>query len=105
MKSLVKRKAWGGFWGCLYREVTISTRNANFDAIQRFPHIFMKMFGNREIPHILALWGGRGTQKQPQNLTFNKGIHPGGAKGQPVHQKSGHFSEIYLNIAKFSTFW
>ena len=47
----------------------------------------MKMVGNRGIPHILALWGGRGTQKHPQNLTFNKGIHPGGAKGQPVHQK------------------
>ena len=48
---------------------------------------FLKLVDSREIPHILALWGGRGTQKHPQNLTFNKGIHPGGAKGQPLHQK------------------
>ena len=36
-KSLVKGKAWGGFWGPLYRKVTIFIENACFDEIHRFP--------------------------------------------------------------------
>ena len=52
-----------------------------------FPTSSCKWLKIAQLPHILALWGGRGTQKHLQNLTFNKGIHPGGAKGQPLHQK------------------
>ena len=35
-KSLVKRKAWGGFWGPLYRKVTIFIETAYFDEIHGF---------------------------------------------------------------------
>ena len=35
-KHLVKRKAWGGFWGSLYRKVAICTKNAYFCEIYRF---------------------------------------------------------------------
>ena len=87
METLVNRKAWGGFWTCLYRKVIISTRTAILDAIHIFPYISTKMVGNRGIPHISVLWGGRDTLKHVQNLTFNQGIHPGGEKGQPFHQK------------------
>ena len=35
-KTLVKRKAGGGFWRSLSRKVTIFTENAHFNEIHRF---------------------------------------------------------------------
>jgi len=35
-KTLVKRKAGGGFWGPLSRKVTIFTKNMHFGEIHRF---------------------------------------------------------------------
>ena len=42
-KTLAKRKAWGGFWRSLYREV------AHFDEISGFSLHFMKYVKNRDI--------------------------------------------------------
>ena len=35
-RTLVKRKAWGGFWRSLYREVAIFAKNACFREIHEF---------------------------------------------------------------------
>ncbi len=100
-KTLVKRKAWGGFWRSLYRKVTIFIQNAIFDEIHIFPHISMKMVENRGVPHILALWAPR---NMPRTLRLTRDFTPGG-EGPALSPKSGHFSGIYLNMAKFTPFW
>ena len=100
-KTLVKRKAWGGFWRSLYRKVTIFTQNTNFDEIHIFPHICTKMVENRGIPHILALWAPR---NMPRTLRLTRYFTPGG-KGPALSPKSSYFSGIYLNMAKFTLLW
>ena len=100
-KTLDKRNAWGGFWRSLYRKVTIFIQNAIFDEIHIFPHISMKMVENRGIPHILALWVPR---NMPRTLRLTRDFTPGG-EGPALSPKSGHFSGIYLNMAKFTPFW
>ena len=101
MKTLVKRKARGGFWGCLYRKVTILTQNANLDEIHRLPHISTKLVEIAEFPHILALWAPR---NMPRTLRLTRDFTPGG-EGPALSPKSGHFNGIYLNLAKFGPFW
>ena len=49
-KTLVKRKAWGGFWRSLYRKVAIFTKNAHFGEI----HIFTEISAFHQNPAFLV---------------------------------------------------
>ena len=93
-KSLVKRKAWGGFWGCLYRKVTISTQNANLDEIHRLPHISTKMVGNRGISTHFSTLGWKGHPETSPEPYISLGNSPRGGEGPALSPKGGHFSGI-----------
>ena len=104
VKPLVKRKAWGGFWRSLYREVTVFTENTHFYEIHRFPHISVEMVGNRELPPISALSGWKGhPETSPKPYIYQANSPPGG-EGPALSPKGGHFNGIHLNMAKFGPF-
>ena len=75
-RTLVKRKAWGGFWRSLYREVVIFAKNVCFREIHEFSLKSAHFTRNPRFVEKVTLRQRR-LQKPPQNLCFIKAFRPG----------------------------
>ena len=92
-KTLVKRKAWGGFWRPLCREVSIFTQNAHFygnhgfSQNQRISPKFCVFRANGD-------FAVKGPPETAPGLTFIKGFRP--RRRKDIHFTNwSDFKEVY----------
>ena len=94
-KPLVKRKAWGGFWGSLYHKVTIFIENTHFYEIHRFSPKSVHFI---KVLHFRANcdFAVKGTSKRKYSLRNIDGFAPG-AKEAPFSSEKREIKKITAN--------
>ena len=94
-KTLVKRKAWGGFWRSLYRKVAIFTETAYLGEIHMFSP---KSAHFTKIPRFRANGdlAVKGTSKHQYFLRNIDGFEPG-AKESPFSSGNRKNMKIMVN--------